>query len=144
MYLRRGGNRTSQRQPSPAARRTGSISLLLEPLEPRRLLTTNDVGEAAALDIHDPQFVVAQGEMTAPVAPVISGNDLLTFYDYDTENSWASNTGYEASNRVTFLFHEGPNQDLGLVVLVDAAQDEDGGTISLDISGLDALVTILA
>ncbi|MEC7501847.1 MAG: right-handed parallel beta-helix repeat-containing protein, partial [Planctomycetota bacterium] len=144
MYLRRGGNRTSRRQPSIAARRLDRTSLLLEPLEPRRLLTTNDLGDVAALDIHDPQFVVAQGEMTAPVAPVISGTDLLTFYDYNTQNSAASNTGYEASNRVTFLFHEDPDQALGFVVLVDAPQDDDGGTISLDISGLDAATIVVA
>ena len=144
MYLRRGGNRTGRKQPSPAARRSDHMSLLLERLEPRRLLTTNDLGDAAALDIHDPQFVVAQGEMTAPVTPVISGNDLITFYDYDTQNSAGSNTGYEASNRVTFLVHEGPDQDLGLVVLVDAAQDADGGTISLDIGGVDAATIVLA
>ena len=37
MYLRRGGNRTSRRQPSIAARRLDRTSLLLEPLEPQRL-----------------------------------------------------------------------------------------------------------
>tara|TARA_Y100001933_G_scaffold123841_1_gene123720 strand:- start:11920 stop:16299 length:4380 start_codon:yes stop_codon:yes gene_type:complete len=120
------------------------MPLLLEPLEPRRLLTANDGGGAAILDINDPQIMVVQGDMAEPVAPVVSGDDLLTFYDYDTENSAASNTGYEASNRITFLFHEDPYQELGLVVLVDSPRDAQGGTVSLDIYGLDAATIVLA
>ena len=144
MYLRRSRNKSDHKRPARSARKLSNVQLLLEALEPRRLLTANDAGSSVVADIHDPQIVVVQGDMTVPIAPVVSDSDLITFYDYDTVNSSASNTGYEASNRITFLFHEGPTQETGFVVLVDAPQDADGGTASLDIDGLQSAVIVLA
>ena len=140
MHLRRSGNRTDRRRLAPSARKSTSVQLLLESLEPRRLLTANDVGSSAALDINDPQIVVAQGDLSVPIAPVQSGSDIVSFYGYDTANSHASNTGYETSGLVTFLVHEDASGETGLVVLVDVPHDQFGGTVNLDIDGLNSAI----
>ena len=136
MYLRRPGKRRGRIHGAPAARLGSPVQLLLELLEPRCLLTANDPGGFSGLDIHDPQIVVAQGEMLVPISPVESGEDVVSFYGYNTDNAHGSNTGYEASNRITLMVHEDPSAEIALVVVVDAPQDGDGGSIEIQMDGL--------
>ncbi|MDG2206889.1 MAG: hypothetical protein P8K78_03200, partial [Pirellulales bacterium] len=150
MYLRRRGQRRGRGCTGGAVSGDRRSRLLVEPLEPRRLLTANDgglvsedAGNYDQSDIHEPQIVVAQGDMFAPVATVQSGSDIVSFYGYNTENTHSSNTGYEASGYVTFVVHEDDSGDVGLVILVDAPHDEGGGTVNFDIDGLDSATIVV-
>ena len=129
MFQRSSSKRTRRScrgRGTPVGRR--QAGLRLESLESRRLLTTVGVDgvDGDDLPLAD-AYMVSRGDFSVPVTPIHSGTDIATFYDYDTTHSYSSNTGYEASDRITLLLHEDPSADLGLVVLIDHVTDGSGG-----------------
>ncbi len=84
----------------------------------------------------DKAFDLSQAGMSLTMVPLQSGTDAQSFYSYDTPAPASANTGYEQSNRGSFILHEDPTGRLDLLVILDIANDADGGEVTLQLTGL--------
>ena len=84
----------------------------------------------------DEGFVVSQGDWSATISPFESGQSVSDFYAYGSPNAWSANTGLELSNESVFFLHRDPEGVLSFVMLHDAPGDGSGGTMKIEVDGL--------
>ncbi|MFT5431511.1 MAG: hypothetical protein ACI9OJ_002208, partial [Myxococcota bacterium] len=103
----------------------------------------NDCDGVIDNDVNGAYVEVVQEAQASVVTPVTSGLSHSAFYDYHQAKDWASDTGFEVSNRFTVLLHEDPSGDVALMLLTDASNDGSGGTAKLHIGGLDGTTLLV-
>ena len=81
-------------------------------------------------------FVVTQGDWTRTIQPFESGQTVADFYSYGTPVGASANTGLEMSDESVMFLHRDPQGVLSFVMLHDAAKDGSGGSLKLEIQGL--------
>ncbi len=85
----------------------------------------------------DCDYVVSQGGQSFPTVPVMDGNDIETFYDYDITNNASATTGYEVTDHGVFFLHESPAGDVSYVLIWDTPNDATGGSATIGFTGLE-------
>ena len=88
-------------------------------------------------------YTVSQGSTSYTVFAYQGGVSAEDFYSYHAPKAWTSNTGYEKSDRSTFMLYEDPAGDLSFMLMTDKAKDGSGGTLNLSMLGLNPDATLL-
>jgi len=71
------------------------------------------------------------------LAPVPAAGGFVAWYDYSNTYSASSNTGLEISDEVVMMTYVDPNNGkLGLVMIADIPNDGDGGSLTVELSGM--------
>ncbi len=78
------------------------------------------------------------GTVDQQVAPYFldPGEDVQDFYSYGHPVGSSANTGFEQSNTGIIFLTLDDNDNYGLVVILDSANDGSGGNVGLDITGM--------
>jgi hypothetical protein len=68
---------------------------------------------------------------------VPAAGGFVSWYDYGNTYSASSNTGLEISDEVVMMTYVDPNNGkLGLVMIADIPNDGDGGSLTVELSGM--------